>query len=172
MRRDLIPLREVSVDKAFYDQYIDMALVMTILMHDMVHGKPVEGNCHSIARAVAKSFPSFVVVDGFLLRLVGNTYGKSFGREIHFSVPPSHRLYHGREEHLYHSWLAWKQDERFVVDLCPLGGVPGCSPPVAYYQDEYSAMLFQKGSLPEGITEEFLAPLVEAFDKRFRGVVI
>ncbi|MBP9782386.1 MAG: hypothetical protein KBC50_01495 [Candidatus Pacebacteria bacterium] len=172
MRRDLIPLREIPANEAFDNQYVDMALIMTILMRDAIHGKPVEGNCHSIARAVAKSFPDFVVVDGFLPRLVGNSYGESFGREIHFFVPPAHTLYHGREEHLYHSWLAWKQDERFVVDLCPLGGVPGCAPPVAYYQDEYSAMLFQKGSLPKGITEEFLAPLVEAFDKRFRSVVI
>lgn len=170
MRRDLIPLREVSVDNSFKHKYLLIKLAMDIITEEVGSGKPIEGNCHSMTRAVAKSFSDFIVVDGCLPRLVGSVYGESFGREVHFSIPPSHNLYRGRQEHLYHSWLVWKADHKFIIDLCPPGAVPGCSSPVSFYQDEYSAMLFHRSPLPEGVTEDFLVPLVESFHLRFTDV--
>ncbi len=163
-----MPVRSCSVSSRLINAYHPLLMAMCVLQHEAVQGKPIEGSCHSIVRAVAQEFPEFKVVDGVIPRLAPLPRGALFGREGFFRFKEGLVGFWGRLNFLHHAWLVWKHNEKFIIDVCPIGGV--YAPPVILYQDEY-ALSYEPGKLPEGLKEEDLLPCVDQFHDRLKRVL-
>lgn len=161
------PIINLSAPSHLMEQYQLILATMCVLQYESA-GDLTEVNCPAIVRAVAREFPEFTAVDGYVPQLVHAGHeDASFGQEVLFRFESGLRAFTGKFNILHHSWLSWKEDEKFILDVCPVGGVPGASAPVLLHQDGHS-IIYEKKSLPAGVSEELLAPDVEKFHARFK----
>lgn len=125
----------------FVQNYELILAVMGMIQHDIRHGGGINGNCHSVARAMARMFPNFRVVDGYIPRLAPPQCGEEYGVKalvVLETTPPT--LQPARWQALHHSWLAWKGNGRLIVDPWPIGGGYGFAPPLARWQDQFDIL--------------------------------
>jgi hypothetical protein len=158
--------RGCSAPGLLLERFHLILLVMSSLHYDFACGAEIGVNCHAVARALGRIFPDFAVIDGYVPRLASVKHDEAYGEEVLFRLKPGLKAFMGRIDTLPHSWLAWKQDGSYIIDIWPIGGVPGASPPVLIHQDRF-AMCYEPGSLPPGVVEENLAADVLKFSERF-----
>lgn len=154
-----------SPPQSFVEDYEMMLVIMTIIAHDIRRGVGVEGNCHSVARALAKFFPNFEVIDGYIPRVAPKDFEEENGTRAVLAVQGIDQLIPATYRRLYHSWLLWKGSSNLIIDPWPVGGGYGFSPPLARYQDSYD-IPYIEASFPDMFDEERVKKDAESFYKK------
>lgn len=137
-----------DLPQSFRISYEHLLVVMQLLASDlrMKRGGIGRGNCHSVVRALAKLFPGYRVVDGFVPSLSTNETDETHGPKAVLLIegePPVKVRY----KQLNHSWLQW-QDTNIIVDVWPIGAGAGMGLPLVHFQDGYDIQ-FVEAALPE-----------------------
>lgn len=109
----------------FVENYESILVVMTILGSEIRRGKGVNGNCHSVARALATIFPNFRVADGYVYSVSPPACDETHGPRSSLINEIEKKPESVRFKRLCHSWLVWtwlKQDTNLIIDAWPIGG--------------------------------------------------
>jgi hypothetical protein len=130
----------------FRRDYEHVLVVMQLLASDIRMGRPFDGNCHVVARAMAKFYPNFRVADGFITSVspkdTDETHGAKCALLIENEAPMA-----ARYKQLNHSWLVWK-NSNIVLDIWPIGAAFGMGLPTTHLQDGWD-MHYVEAALPE-----------------------
>ncbi len=133
----------------FREQYQWILLAMCMIQADIQGGRRFSTNAFSSVRGTAMHFKNFEVVDGYFERIVPYDLGEDFGVPCALAVKGAQKTTARRYQKMHHSWLAWKADKKFIIDVSPLGGLMGCSPPVAHTQDVADVIYLEAPLHPE-----------------------
>jgi hypothetical protein len=153
----------------FTEDYELMLVVMTVLGSEIRRGDGINGNCHSIARALAKIFIDFRVVDGYIYSLAPHTCDEGHGAKALLVNEVEKKVECVRFKRLYHSWLMWR-DTNLIIDPWPVGGAYGFSPPVARIQDGFD-IFHVEGSFPDMFVESRLNEDIQHCDERLKKIL-
>ena len=170
------PRKVPNIDE-FYDLFIKMRILMDHLNYHLIKGQKLcrdSGDaipvCHVMTRVFARfTSNDFLVVDGSLTGIYSNELGEEYGRKAIIATEDL-KPFACRFQMLHHSWLVYKNDPRFIVDILPLGSIPGLVMPLPIFLDEY-AQAYTSIGLPKNVSLDQIEKQVDEVHCFIRDIV-